>query len=250
MHSRPLITTSCLLLFASAVFTQSDRGTITGTVSDKSGAVISNAQIQAKQLETGALFPTTSTATGNYTLVQLPVGPYEVTDAVDGFKKFVRSGIAVEVAQTLRVDIPLEVGAASESVTVSAEGGLLKTESGDVSSNVQVGTLDTGDPARTHARRSGSGPAQRQASGPPAHCRTQCCRDPETPSCRRRQSRDRPHAPDRQNLRAPDSELTRFRKKQAPVPRATMVADASARTCFTDLDGDRTDTRASADVSR
>ena len=145
MRSRALIpiTTSCLLLFASAVSAQSDRGTITGTVSDTSGAVVANAQIQARQLETGALFPTTSTDTGNYTLVQLPVGPYEVTATVGGFKKFVRSGIAVQVAQTLRVDISLEVGAASESVTVSAEGSLLKTESGDVSSNVEVGTLDT-----------------------------------------------------------------------------------------------------------
>jgi Carboxypeptidase regulatory-like domain len=77
MGSTLLATSSCLLLFASAVFAQSDRGTITGTVSDTSGAVIANAQIQARQLETGAVFPTTSTGTGNYTLVQLPVGPYE-----------------------------------------------------------------------------------------------------------------------------------------------------------------------------
>jgi hypothetical protein len=65
-----------------------------------------------------AVFPTTSTETDNYTLVQLPVGPYEVTVTVAGFKTFVRSGIAVQMKQTLRVDIPLEVGAASDSVTV------------------------------------------------------------------------------------------------------------------------------------
>ena len=143
MRTRLLRPISSLLLFATAMFAQSDRGTITGTVTDTSGAIVANAQIQAKQLETGAVFPTTSTDTGNYTLVQLPVGPYEVAVFVPGFKKFVRSGISVQVAQTLRVDIPLEVGAASESVTVSAEGSLLKTESGDVSSNVEVGTLDT-----------------------------------------------------------------------------------------------------------
>ena len=60
-----------------------------------------------------------------------------------GFKTFVRSGITVQVAQVLRVDIQLEVGASSESVTVSAEGSLLKTETGDVSTNVEVQTLDT-----------------------------------------------------------------------------------------------------------
>jgi hypothetical protein len=129
---------SALLLLASAVFAQSDRGTITGTITDATGAVIANAQIQAKQLETGSLFPTTSTDTGNYTLTQLPVGPYEISVNASGFKKFVRSGITVQVAQTLRIDIPLEIGAASESVTVSAEASLLKTESGDVSSNVDV----------------------------------------------------------------------------------------------------------------
>jgi hypothetical protein len=140
---RSLVGALCALSLASALFAQSDRGTITGTVTDTTGAVVANAQIQAKQLETGSLFPTTSTATGNYTLTQLPVGPYEVTVTLTGFKKFVRSGITVQVAQVLRIDIPLEVGAASESVTVSAEASLLKTESGDVSQNVEVQTLDT-----------------------------------------------------------------------------------------------------------
>src|SRR4051794_21433502 len=100
---RSFIATSCLLLFASATFAQSDRGTITGNITDTTGAVIANAQIQAKQLDSGSLFPTTSTDTGNYTLTQLPVGPYEISVTVPGFKKFVRSGITVQVAQTLRI---------------------------------------------------------------------------------------------------------------------------------------------------
>src|SRR5690242_7001464 len=103
MHSKLRRITPCLLLFAGAMFAQSDRGTITGTVTDRTGAIVGNAQIQAKQLETGAVFPTISTDTGNYTLVQLPVGSYEVTVSVAGFKTFVRSGITVQVAQTLRV---------------------------------------------------------------------------------------------------------------------------------------------------
>ncbi|HEY3826361.1 MAG TPA: TonB-dependent receptor [Bryobacteraceae bacterium] len=140
---RSFFTTLCLLLCAAAAFAQSDRGIITGTVTDTSGAVVANAAIEAKQLETGAVFPTTSTATGSYTLSELPVGSYEISATVSGFKKYVRSGINVQVAQTLRIDIPLQVGAASESVTVSADASLLKTESGDVSANVQVDTLDT-----------------------------------------------------------------------------------------------------------
>ena len=76
---RSVLTTLCLLLCAAAAFAQSDRGIITGTVTDTTGAVVANAAIEAKQLETGSVFPTTSTATGNYTLTELPVGPYEVS---------------------------------------------------------------------------------------------------------------------------------------------------------------------------
>jgi len=149
-------TSLCLLLLSTAVFAQSDRGTITGTVTDTTGAVVANAQVQGKQQETGALFPTVTTETGNYTLVQLPVGPYEITVTVPGFKKFVRSGITVQAAQTLRVDIPLELGAETESVTVSAQGSLLKTESGDVSANVEVQSLDQLPMLGTGAANAGS----------------------------------------------------------------------------------------------
>ncbi len=153
---RSALTTLCMLLCASAMYAQGDRGTITGTVTDTTGAVVANAMIQAKQTDTGALFPTTSTASGDYTLSQLPVGPYQITVTVPGFKTFTRSGMTVQVAQTLRIDIPLEVGASTESVTVSAEGSLLKTETGDVSSNVDVSTLDTLPILSTGSAASGS----------------------------------------------------------------------------------------------
>ena len=128
----------CLLASAAVVLGQSDRGTITGTVADPAGAVVANAPIEAKNTETGAVFQAASSDTGNYTLAQLPVGTYELSVAVAGFKKYVRQNIAVGVAQTLRVDIPLEVGSAAESVTVSEQASLLKTESGELSTTVQA----------------------------------------------------------------------------------------------------------------
>ncbi len=137
-----LLATLCLLLFASVALAQSDRGIITGTVTDTTGAVVANVSIEARQTETGAVFTTTTTSTGSYTLTELPVGSYQVTATVPGFKKYTRSGITVQVAQTLRIDIPMEIGTASESVTVSAEASLLKTETGDVGTNVEVQTLD------------------------------------------------------------------------------------------------------------
>src|SRR5580700_258756 len=109
----------CLALLAiTALFAQSDRGTITGTVADPAGAVVAGAAVEAKNVDTGVVFDTVTSATGNYTISNLPVGNYEVDVTVQGFKKYVRTGITVQVAQVLRVDGVLEVGAATESVTV------------------------------------------------------------------------------------------------------------------------------------
>jgi hypothetical protein len=121
---------------------QGDRGTITGEISDPAGAVVANAAIEARHIETGTVYPSQSTSTGNYTISQLPVGTYEVSVTVPGFKKFVRTGLTVQVAETLRVDIQLEVGASTESVTVQADAALLKTESGELSHNVTTETVD------------------------------------------------------------------------------------------------------------
>src|SRR5579885_2736007 len=123
-------------------FAQSDRGTITGTVSDPAGAVVPNAPIEAKNVETGAVYQAATTSTGNYTLAQLPVGSYELDVNVPGFKKYVRQGLTIQVAQTLRIDVNLEVGSASEAVTVTEAAPLLKTESGDLSHNVDTQRLD------------------------------------------------------------------------------------------------------------
>src|SRR5947207_2626258 len=88
-------------------FAQSDRGTITGTISDPTSAVIPGASITATNGETGTKYETISTETGNYTLTQVPPGVYQVTVELPGFKRYVRQGITVLVAQTLRIDIPL-----------------------------------------------------------------------------------------------------------------------------------------------
>jgi hypothetical protein len=132
----------CLLLAACLAFSQGDRGTITGTISDSAGAVVPNAPVEAKNVETGAVYPGATTATGNYTIGQLPSGTYELTVAVAGFKKYIRQGLAVQLAQTLRIDPALEVGAATESVTVNEAAPLLKTESGEVSHNIAAQRLD------------------------------------------------------------------------------------------------------------
>jgi len=139
---RSLLVSAGLFLWTWSAFAQGDRGTITGTVDDPAGAVVASAAIEAKHVETGAVYQTASTATGNYTLAQLPAGSYELSVSVPGFKKYIRQGLTVQVAETLRIDVALEVGAATESVTVQADAPLLKTESGELSHNVTAQRLD------------------------------------------------------------------------------------------------------------
>ena len=140
MHK--LIILACSLTLAGVVLAQSDRGTITGTISDPAGAVVAGAPVEIKNVQTGAVYQAASSATGNYTISQLPAGQYEISATVQGFKKYVRRGITVDVAQTYRLDIVLEVGSSTESVTVTEAAPLLNTESGELSHTVAINTMD------------------------------------------------------------------------------------------------------------
>jgi len=117
------------LLLVSAVLGQSDRGTITGTVSDPAGALVPAAAVVAVNPETGVAFRTQTTATGSYTIPYVPAGVYDVTFEAAGFSKYEQKGIRVRVAETARVDVTLKVGATTESITVSADAPLLSSES-------------------------------------------------------------------------------------------------------------------------
>jgi hypothetical protein len=129
------------LLAAGAVFGQGANGTITGTVSDASGAFIPDSQIQVKNNANGQVYTGISTATGNYSIVQLPVGTYDLTVTARRFKAYNRVGLDLAAAQIMRIDVPLEVGAVSDSVTVTADASMLKTETGDMVHNVTVSQM-------------------------------------------------------------------------------------------------------------
>jgi len=139
---RPLLAASGLLVVCLVAFAQTDRGTITGTISDPAGAVIAGAAIEAKNQATGLVYSAASSGTGNYTIAQVPAGSYDLTVTAMGFKQFVRKGLTVEVAGTVRIDAPMEVGSTTESITVTEAAPLLKTDSSEVSYNVPTSTLD------------------------------------------------------------------------------------------------------------
>ncbi len=132
----------CLFFCAISGFAQTGLATITGTISDPSGAVVANAPIEVRNLATGLVVTATSTETGNYTLPQLPIGDYDMLIAVPGFKTYNRQGFRLAAQQTMREDVRLEVGTAAEAVNVTAEASLLKTESSELVHNVTVSQMN------------------------------------------------------------------------------------------------------------
>jgi hypothetical protein len=129
------------LAFTYVAFGQTG-GTITGLISDPTGAVVPNAPVQARNTDTGVVASAATSGTGNYVLADLPAGTYEISTSVAGFKKYIRPGVTVQQLQTTRIDIVFEIGGSTESVTVNADAPLLKTETGDVSHNVTTETQD------------------------------------------------------------------------------------------------------------
>ncbi len=108
---------------------QSSQGRILGTVTDQSGAVVSEAKVTVKNTATGVSRTLTTTGVGDYSAPNLDPGPYVVSAEASGFKKEERVGLRLEVAQDVRVDLRLSAGATDETVTVSGEAPIVDTTS-------------------------------------------------------------------------------------------------------------------------
>ncbi len=134
---------ACLMVLASLAFSQVGNGTITGVVTDSTGAVVAGTTVEATNTQTGIVFRGVSTNSGDYTITDLPVGLYAVSVTAKGFKTYTHTNLALAATQTLREDIALQVGNASESVTVTAEASLLTTESAELARNVTIDSLDS-----------------------------------------------------------------------------------------------------------
>jgi hypothetical protein len=123
-----------LLAVSSASLTaQITTTSISGTVTDRSGASVPNADVTATNVGTGLTRTAKTGSAGEYRIDQLPIGDYQVEVTSQGFKRFVRNGISLEVSRIARVDALMDVGAATESVTVVADATQVNT------SNAQIG---------------------------------------------------------------------------------------------------------------
>ncbi len=135
-----------LMLFAAVAAMrlagQGDRGEITGTVMDGSGAVVPAVQITATQTSTNVSYKTVSNTAGDFTIPSLPVGTYQVKAEAPGFKIGIVANVAITPGTTARVDFKLEIGTAQQTVEVTASAQLLQTENARVSTEVSRTLVD------------------------------------------------------------------------------------------------------------
>src|SRR5215467_3252386 len=132
-----LICTCFLGLASLALHAQITTTTMIGTVADKTGAVIPNVRVTATNTGTNLRRSVDTNQQGEYRIEFLPVGEYMVTVEAPGFKKFIRNGVTLEVAQTARVDVSLEVGSTGETIDVVAATPLVNTSNPELGRTVE-----------------------------------------------------------------------------------------------------------------
>ena len=126
------------LLILAPAFGQEFRGTITGTVTDATGAAVPKADIEARNVETSAVTAAQTNEAGIYTVPFLLPGRYTVTAVAGGFKKALREAVEVHAGDRVQMDLKLEVGAISESVTVTAESEQLRTATASMGQTINT----------------------------------------------------------------------------------------------------------------
>ena len=137
--------TWCLAVWLLAVFgliadipgvAQSGRGTLTGSVNDATGASIVGAAVTLTETNTGSRYAAVANSQGLYTFSELQPGTYTLAVTSPGFKSYTQIGITVNVGSTASVNAVLQIGAATQNITVTGDASQLQTESSDVGTTV------------------------------------------------------------------------------------------------------------------
>ena len=143
MRARNLLAGLLLAMSATLAFAQGGAyGTILGTVTDNSGAVVANAGIEVTNIATNVSKRTETTSTGDYTVPYLPPGIYRVTVQAPGFQRSVVDQIGLVVGQEVRANVSMKPGAVSESVRVEASAVALDTDSSAVAQLISEKQVD------------------------------------------------------------------------------------------------------------
>ncbi|HLK46875.1 MAG TPA: carboxypeptidase-like regulatory domain-containing protein, partial [Bryobacteraceae bacterium] len=123
-----------VLILAGAAWGQiTGSGLVAGTLTDPNGSVVPGASVTIKNLDTGTELPLSSNEVGIYTAPFLQPGRYEITASKTGFAKVVRTGITLQVGQTLTVDLTMPLQTTQESVTVNADADIVDTSKTEMS---------------------------------------------------------------------------------------------------------------------
>lgn len=123
------------------LFSQGQRGNITGEIKDTSGASVPSVVVTATNVATNVSTTTVTTTAGEYN-VPLPPGLYRVVASAPGFKRYARENVTLAAASTVRLDMVLKVGAITETLEVSASALQVQTEDAKVSTSVQNRSVD------------------------------------------------------------------------------------------------------------
>jgi hypothetical protein len=126
-----------LLAIPFAAHAQQYSGTITGTVTDPSGAAVAGANVTAVNVGTNASYAATTSDLGSYTFAQLPIGTYEIHVKQGSFKEYIAKGVEVHTSTVTEINAKLEMGSASEMVTVEANDVQVQTSSSAVGEVVE-----------------------------------------------------------------------------------------------------------------
>jgi hypothetical protein len=137
------VTLLALLSGANAACAQDVTATITGTITDPSGAPIVGATVMAHDSDRGTNWSSVTNQDGIYNIIRIPVGTYDLKVEAKGFETAVHSPFVLVLNQTARIDVVMKVGSVSATVEVSGESPLLQTESTEVSSIVDSHTITT-----------------------------------------------------------------------------------------------------------
>jgi len=121
-----------VVVASTGLFAQTTTGSIVGTITDPSGSVAPDVKITVKEEGTGATRILSTNQQGQYAASLLPVGTYTVEAERAGFKTASVKGIQVEINQTVRTDVTLQVGVVTQSVDITADAPVLKTDRSDV----------------------------------------------------------------------------------------------------------------------
>jgi len=127
MSTRTVIRFTTILAFTLSVGAQSI-GRITGTVFDNTGAAVAGASVEAVSVETGEIRTMVTNQSGTYSISPLPVGGYRLRIRKEGFKAATRNDVRVDVNTTATIDVSLEVGNVTESITVQGRASAIETE--------------------------------------------------------------------------------------------------------------------------